>query len=351
MFLSARSGVVLLRHCGTVLPRARAGTNAAMAPIPFAVIALAMLIAPAMGGANPAQSTASLRAQDAAIVAKSRAAVLGLYSLDQQLSVAQSKLASLRAQAESLRLERQSLRHQLAVATRSRRISQTRRRTTTARALRARQRRAARDPARLDESRRGDDESRQPRSRHGPGRGHPARARRRATGDRPLLTRARRANRRARVRDPRCGGNRCVAVRDARAAKLVHLVPVRAAPDDRRPDREPRRGSERSPGSQRSVPAEQHPGLLRARQPGAHRVGHGLRVAGQHRERPSRRLGRRRSRSIGDPARHTHDDPGYGDAVAADRGGSIVGATIDLWFPTVAQAEAWGRRTVTIVLH
>ena len=43
--------------------------------------------------------------------------------------------------------------------------------------------------------------------------------------------------------------------------------------------------------------------------------------------------------------------PGYGDAVAADEGGSIVGATIDLWFPTVAQANAWGRRTVTIVLH
>ena len=43
--------------------------------------------------------------------------------------------------------------------------------------------------------------------------------------------------------------------------------------------------------------------------------------------------------------------PGYGEAVAADRGGSIVGATIDLWFPSVAQANAWGRRTVTIVLH
>ena len=43
--------------------------------------------------------------------------------------------------------------------------------------------------------------------------------------------------------------------------------------------------------------------------------------------------------------------PGYGEAVAADRGGSIVGASIDLWFPTVAQANAWGRRTVSIVLH
>ena len=43
--------------------------------------------------------------------------------------------------------------------------------------------------------------------------------------------------------------------------------------------------------------------------------------------------------------------PGYGEAVAADTGGAIVGATIDLWFPTVGQANAWGRRTVTVVIH
>jgi len=43
--------------------------------------------------------------------------------------------------------------------------------------------------------------------------------------------------------------------------------------------------------------------------------------------------------------------PGYGSAVAADTGGGVSGATIDLWFPTVAQANAWGRRTITIVLH
>lgn len=42
--------------------------------------------------------------------------------------------------------------------------------------------------------------------------------------------------------------------------------------------------------------------------------------------------------------------PGYGTGVAADTGGAIQGATIDLWFPTVAQANAWGRRTVTISL-
>ncbi len=43
--------------------------------------------------------------------------------------------------------------------------------------------------------------------------------------------------------------------------------------------------------------------------------------------------------------------PGYGEGVAADTGGAVRGATIDLWFPTVAQAQAWGRRTVTITLH
>ncbi len=40
--------------------------------------------------------------------------------------------------------------------------------------------------------------------------------------------------------------------------------------------------------------------------------------------------------------------PGYGVAVAADTGSAVVGATIDLWFPNQAEASAWGRRTVTI---
>ena len=43
--------------------------------------------------------------------------------------------------------------------------------------------------------------------------------------------------------------------------------------------------------------------------------------------------------------------PGYGEGVAADTGSAVKGAIIDLWFPTTAQALAWGRRTVTITLH
>jgi cystine transport system substrate-binding protein len=43
--------------------------------------------------------------------------------------------------------------------------------------------------------------------------------------------------------------------------------------------------------------------------------------------------------------------PGYGEGVAADTGSAVRGADIDLWFPTLAEARAWGRRTVTITLH
>jgi 3D (Asp-Asp-Asp) domain-containing protein/peptidoglycan hydrolase CwlO-like protein len=43
--------------------------------------------------------------------------------------------------------------------------------------------------------------------------------------------------------------------------------------------------------------------------------------------------------------------PGYGPAVAADTGGGVRGREIDIWFPTLAQARAWGRRTVSITLH
>jgi 3D (Asp-Asp-Asp) domain-containing protein len=43
--------------------------------------------------------------------------------------------------------------------------------------------------------------------------------------------------------------------------------------------------------------------------------------------------------------------PGYGEGVAADTGSAVTGYSIDLWFPTLDAALAWGRRTVTITLH
>ena len=43
--------------------------------------------------------------------------------------------------------------------------------------------------------------------------------------------------------------------------------------------------------------------------------------------------------------------PGYGLGVAADTGGAIQGARIDLWFPTVAEARGWGTRVITITVY
>jgi 3D (Asp-Asp-Asp) domain-containing protein len=43
--------------------------------------------------------------------------------------------------------------------------------------------------------------------------------------------------------------------------------------------------------------------------------------------------------------------PGYGEGVAADTGSAIIGARIDVWVPTEAEADAWGVRTITIYLH
>ena len=39
---------------------------------------------------------------------------------------------------------------------------------------------------------------------------------------------------------------------------------------------------------------------------------------------------------------------GYGEAIAADKGGAIKGNKIDVFMPTKSKAYSWGRRTVTI---
>jgi 3D (Asp-Asp-Asp) domain-containing protein len=43
--------------------------------------------------------------------------------------------------------------------------------------------------------------------------------------------------------------------------------------------------------------------------------------------------------------------PGYGEGVAADTGGAIIGNRIDVWVPTERQADQWGVQTITIYLH
>ncbi len=43
--------------------------------------------------------------------------------------------------------------------------------------------------------------------------------------------------------------------------------------------------------------------------------------------------------------------PGYGEGIAADTGGAVKGAFIDVWLPTEAEAEAWGVKYLTITVY
>jgi 3D (Asp-Asp-Asp) domain-containing protein len=43
--------------------------------------------------------------------------------------------------------------------------------------------------------------------------------------------------------------------------------------------------------------------------------------------------------------------PGYGEGVAADTGGAVIGWTIDLWVASCAEASAYGRQTLTITIY
>ena len=82
-----------------------------------------VLAAPA-AGADHSPTLASLKADDAQLAAKSRSAVLNLYSLDAQLTSAETRLSALQSDATRLRAERVTLRHELRLAHLDIRISQ-----------------------------------------------------------------------------------------------------------------------------------------------------------------------------------------------------------------------------------
>ena len=44
------------------------------------------------------------------------------------------------------------------------------------------------------------------------------------------------------------------------------------------------------------------------------------------------------------------DVPGYGEGVVEDTGARVKGYRIDVWFPTHAEAQAWGRREMFVAL-
>jgi cystine transport system substrate-binding protein len=311
-------------------------------------------IAPAVGGANPSQTTASLRAHDAAIVAKSRAAVLDLYSLDQRLAVAQSKLASLRAQAQSLRLQRLSLRHQLVVAKRGTRISQAR----VAERLRVLYEEDNVEPLEIVLGSKSLDEAMSNLDNLDRVTGQGEDILRELAGARKaigLASRGLAARNAALAAETRAAEATAAALAQAQAQRSSYISSLSAQRDltERQISQllEAARAAElRSSRFVRTSATVSSPSVVR-----------GSRVLTVSATGYALQGSTASGLPVGwgvvavDPSvipLGTHMTiPGYGEAVAADRGGSIVGASIDLWFPTVAQANAWGRRTVSIVLH
>jgi peptidoglycan DL-endopeptidase CwlO len=343
---------------------------------PLAAIVLVAGIAPAMGGADStlpgSRPTASaLRARSSEIANRRRAAVLELYSLDQRLGAARHRLESLREQAATLRAERASLERRRLVATRSTRIAQ----AQLAERLQLLYEQGDVEPLEivfgagsLDEalssldnlsrvSLQAESVLRELRSARTQLRSAAAAL---ATREAALA----RASNEARATSKALGEARAsrssyigslAAERRLNEAQIAHLV-ARAHTAHLRSTQISR--SARAAASLTAYSPAPPAVSTQPRSPAAGTNGSAITVTAT-----GYSLGGATATGIPtgwgvaavDPSvipLGTHlTIPGYGEAVAADTGGSIVGATIDLWFPSEAQAGAWGRRTVTVVLH
>jgi 3D (Asp-Asp-Asp) domain-containing protein/septal ring factor EnvC (AmiA/AmiB activator) len=330
--------------------------------LPFLLLALGVLVAPAVGGAGGSPSQASLRAQDARIVAESRASALSLYSLDQQLASAQARLDTLASQARALRSERVELRHDLAIARSSTRLAS---RRLDAR-LRALYEQGDVEPLEIVFGATSLDEALSALD---------TLSRASSQGEDVLLqlqaarTQLRDASRSLSVRtaalatalgEARATTRSLEAARTTRTAYLDSLAAKRRLTEqqlsaleaevqaaDMRTASLPAASVSQSDASPElaSVP----PVAVGARSITVSATGYSL--GGSTATGLPVGWGVAAVDPSVIPLGTRMTVPGYGDAIAADTGGSVVGATIDLWFPTTVQAMAWGRRIVTISLH
>jgi len=342
----------------------------------IAGIAFVVLAVPAVGGADPTTSADALRREDASLAAQSHTALLSLYSLESRLGAARARLAALEAQERRLRAERASLGRQLAVARAGVAISQ-RRLSSHLRLLYEQGDVTAIEvllgSKTLDDAVTGLDnlgraaaldervlaQVKSARLRLGSAaRGVDARtarlavSRREASATAAALVEAQ-AERRAYLA-------RLASRRRLNAAQIDRLeAQARAARERTRalasaPDVAPEApvatvAPEAAPAAAVEVAeVSEVAGEVAGRTLTVTTTGYSL--DGTTATGLAVGWGVAAVDPSVIPLGTTMTVPGYGTAVAADTGGAVTGATVDLWFPTVAQALAWGRRTVTIVL-
>jgi len=347
----------------------------------LALLAVAAVVVPAaVGAGSPSQRERALRDRDQALASQSRAAVLDLYALETKLARAQSRLTALDRKTGQLRHEQAVVGEQLRVARRGVRITQRR----LAERLRALYEQGEIDPLAIvlgsgsvDAALTGLENI----DRIASGDRKVLRALRTARADLTALRRQLQERRARLAALSASARTTATSLGDARSARVAYIsalaserrltraaigrlqararaaqakaqtleqapqVSVAAMPAEREPA--VRRQTDASPQTDVSpvdeVPADGErtltvastgyvlPGVTATGLP----VGWGV-VAVDPSVIP---LGTRMT------------VPGYGEAVAADVGGSVRGATIDLWFPSLAEAHRWGRRTVTVTLH
>lgn len=322
---------------------------------------IVMLVTPALVGANPSQHAAQLRATNAELARHSRSAVLEVYALDHRLATAHVQLASLEQQTQSLREQRLMLSRQIEIAERGSTLTEAR----LGDRLRVLYEQGNVEPleilfgsaslddamANLDGLSRLTGDAEDVLRELKIVRGKLAEASRRLSSKERALAAAIRAAEATRA-----------ALARAKADKASYIA--RLTSKRRLNDRQITRLLKQAKAAQlRSVRSSAATAVtisdaaasFTAASPGEGRTitvtATGYSLAGH----TSSGLPVGWGVAAVDPAvipLGTHMTvPGYGEAVAADTGGSVVGSSIDLWFPTVAQANAWGRRTVTVALQ
>ncbi len=325
--------------------------------LPLAALAIVVMGAATVGGARASHDTSGLRARDAAIAAKSRAAVLELYALDRRLESARAQLTALQQQESRLRVERAVLAQQLRIA---RRGAQTMQAELGAR-LRVLYEQGSVEPLEIVFGARSLEDAmtsidsltsaahanRDVLQRLEAARNHLL-ATKQALSTRTTAIAAARAEAQATV-------SALSNARAARSAYISSLARKRRLTESAiaRVVAESRAASLRTaaivPASQSTPPELPAVGTSSGLRLTVSASGYS--IHGQ----TSSGLPTGYGVVAVDPSvipLGTHMTvPGYGEAVAADTGSAIIGSRIDLWFPTLDEARAWGRRTVTITLH
>jgi len=323
-----------------------------------AVGAAALLLSPPASGTGP--SAPDLRRKEADLAAQSRSAVLGLYALDSRLDAARGRLDGLRARAAELRGERVSARLQLAIATRAFRISQ---RQLAAR-LRTLYEQDDVDPLAIvlgagsvEEAMSGLDGLNHLATQNQSAIAQTRNARRRLVAlSASLATRQAELDRLEAAAAATAGS--LEQARTERLAYIARLGGERRLTAAQIAVAEVRAHAAEAASAaavfERSSPPVAPPSGGTPLTGNGHTLlvlATGYSMTGQ----TSTGLAVGWGVAAVDPALIPLGTklmiPGYGEAVAADTGGAVRGPTIDLWFPTDAQALAWGRRTLTISLH